>query len=107
MTLALGLVVLVGLGSRGSATSSPVSSDPVYKALLVDGRTLEGRIVSFNPGSIMLAGTDGAGAKEELSFSRLIKLTREVASPFAGSENSQAVMLPEGDCLMRVTVGAA
>ncbi len=33
--------------------------DPVFKALLIDGRRVSGRIVSLGPGAIKLASTDG------------------------------------------------
>ena len=37
------------------------------------------------------------GAKEELLLGRLVKLTREVPSSIAAWEDSQSVLLPEGD----------
>jgi len=99
------LVSVVGPIATAWAGSAPVSSDPLFHALLIDGRTLSGRIVSFEAGAITLATSEGA--KEELLLGRLVKLTREVPSSIAAWEDSQSVILPEGDRLMRVAVGSA
>src|SRR5262249_36469738 len=45
--------------------------------------------------------------KERLPLDRLVKLTHEPANPVPGWEESQAVLLPEGDRLMRTTIGSA
>ena len=99
---------LLGFGtSPGSAEpgSSPVSSDPIFKALLVDGRSPSGRIISFDADAITIETK--VGTKESLPLDRLVKLTREPVLPIPGWEESQAVLLPEGDRLMRAAIGTA
>src|SRR5215471_18989147 len=78
-------------GSRPpvAAGSSPVSSDPLFKALLIDGGTRSGRIVAFSAGAITIANREGA--KEELPINRLVKLTREGSPAFSAGEDAQAV----------------
>jgi hypothetical protein len=98
------VALLAGMSSPGLATAAPVSSDPVFKALLTDGGTLSGRIVSFGPKAITLATAEGA--THALPLNRLIKLTREVPIPFTPPERSQ-IVLPEGDCICRVNVGSS
>jgi len=103
---ALLIAVVGGLTSpvAGAGSAAPVSSDPVFKGLLLDGRTVSGRIVSLGPGAIRLASAEGA--EHELPLNRLIKLTREVPATFAPLDRSH-VILPDGDCLMRVVVGSS
>src|SRR5262249_33691893 len=96
---------VAGPGSIGFAGGSPVSSDPVFQALLTDGRTLSGRLVSFDAGGITLATEDGA--KEALPLGRLVKLTRDAAPAVPAWVDAQAVILAQGDRLMRVAVGTA
>ena len=78
--------------------------DPVFKALLVDGSTVSGRIMSLGPGAIKLAS--GEGPARELPLGRLIKLTRESSVAFPSLDRSH-VIFPEGDCLMRAVVGSS
>jgi len=98
------MALVAGLTPRlaGALSAAPVSSDPVFKGLLLDGRTVSGRIVSLGPGAIRLASAEGA--EHELALNRLIKLTREVPASLAPLDRSH-VLLPEGDCLMRALVG--
>jgi NPCBM/NEW2 domain len=102
----LGLALIVGIPSLGSEAleTRADSSDPVFKALLLDGRTLAGRIVSVGSGAITLVSAEGA--KHELSLEGLLKLTRESSASLAPLDRAH-VMLPEGDCLMRVVVGSS
>jgi hypothetical protein len=106
MALGLFVALVAGLTSSAAAADSiaPVSSDPVFKGLLVDGRMVAGRIVSLGPGAILLASAEGA--EHELALDRLIKLSREVPASSPPSDRSH-VLLPEGDCLMRVAVGSS
>ncbi len=100
------MVVSAGISSRGHAGSSSSLSqpDPVYNALLLDGRTVSGRIISLGPGAITLASAEGA--KHELPLDQVFKLTREIAAPPAPPDRS-VVVLPDGDCLMRVVISSA
>jgi hypothetical protein len=95
-------------GSRlpiaNAGSDVPVSSDPVFQGLLIDGRTVSGRIVAFGPGTIRLASAEGA--EHELRLDRLIKLSRDFPASLAPLDRAHAI-LPEGDCLMRVVVGAS
>jgi hypothetical protein len=93
-----------GGASALAATSSGAASDPVFKALLVDGSTVSGRIVSLGPGAIKLASAEGPA--RELPLGRLIKLTREYSVAFPSLDRSH-VIFPEGDCLMRAVVGSS
>jgi hypothetical protein len=96
------VALLVGLWSTAAAASSPVSSDPVFKALLIDGRTISGRIVSLGDDAITLAAAEGA--RHELSLKNLVKLTRDVPLPIAAADRAH-VLLPDGDRIMQVFVG--
>ena len=68
------------------------------------GGRQSGRLVSLGPGGDH-AGF-GGGAKHELPLERVFKLTREVAEPVAPLDRSM-VVLPDGDRLMRLTLGSA
>ena len=63
-----------------------------------------GGLVSLGPGVITLASAEGA--KHELPLDQVFKLTREFRGSVAAIDRSM-IVLPEGDCLMRVTVGTA
>src|SRR5262249_24690094 len=100
--------VQIGFGTPAAtarADALPMSTDPLFKATPTDGRVPSGRIVSFDPRAITIATKDGT--KEELPLERLVKLVPEVAPPVAVWEDAQAVVLPDGDRLMRVIVGSA
>src|SRR5579883_3227536 len=105
IALVAGAVCFSGPGSSVLAGGSPVSSDPVFQALLTDGRTLSGRLVSIDAGAITLVTQDGR--QEELPLGRLVKLTRDAAPAIPAWEDAQAVILAQGDRLMRVAVGTA
>jgi hypothetical protein len=79
-------------------------AEPVFHALLLDGRTESGRLVSLGPGAITLASEEGA--KHELPLDRVFKLTRDTSGSVAAVDRAM-IVLPEGDCLMRVTLGTA
>jgi NPCBM/NEW2 domain len=80
-----------------------VSSDPVFTALLVDGRTLAGRILSLGPSAIRIQSADGTS--QELPIERLVKLSRETSLPHPLPEFAH-VILPDGDRIMRVVLGS-
>ncbi len=81
-----------------------ISSDPIFKALLIDGQTVSGRLVFVGPGAIKLVSTDGA--RHELPLNRLIKLTREFSCGAAALDASH-VILPDGDRMMRVSIDSS
>jgi len=71
---------------------------------MVDGRTVSGRLLSLGPGAIKLEAA--AGAVHELPLHRLVKLTGEFPGSLPAPDRSH-VILPEGDCLMRVLIGSS
>ena len=100
-------VVLLGLicsRGHGGPSSTASQSDPVFTALLLDGRTVAGRVISLGPGAITLASAEGA--KHELPLDQVFKLARENPAAIAAPDRS-IVVLPEGDRLMRVVVNSA
>jgi NPCBM/NEW2 domain len=99
------LLVLALAGPTPGRDSSPEGSDPIFKALLIDGREVTGRIVSFADSKVTIAMKEGK--KEALSFDQLVKLTRESPGAIALGESSQAVLLGDGDRLMRASIGTA
>jgi hypothetical protein len=100
------LLIVLGVAGRTAAGDrSPDSSDPLFKAVSIDGRDVTGRIVALEDSKITVATEDGK--KEVLPFDRLVKLTRESPAAIQGGESTQAVLLGEGDRLMRASVGAA
>jgi hypothetical protein len=88
---------------RAAYPAAPASSDPVFTALLVDGRTVAGRITSLGPHAIRIQSADGAS--QELPLDRLVKLSRETSVPLPLPEFAH-VILPDGDRIMRVVIGA-
>ena len=102
---ALMLAFAVGFASAADPESSPMSSDPIFKAAMVDGKEYSGRIVSFAADAITIASNDGV--KEVLPLGRLVKLARQATPSATAREDSQAVILPEGDRLMRTAIGSA
>jgi hypothetical protein len=99
------LILLVIAGRAPAGDGLPDSSDPVFKALLTDGRDLTGRIASLGDSKVTIATK--AAKKEIVPFDRLVKLTRETPGAIAGGESTQAVLLGEGDRLMQASIGEA
>ena len=98
--------MLVGTVGRAAAPdSSPESADPGFTALLIDGRTTSGRILSFAESGITIATKDGKKALVPLD--RLVKVTRDTPAAISAGESNQAVILAEGDRLMHVAIGPA
>jgi hypothetical protein len=100
----MGLAVLIAPRALCGPTSMPAQPDPAFTAVLLDGRTTSGRLVSLGPGVITLASAEGA--RHELPLAKVFKLTREVSGSVAALDRSM-VVLPDGDRLMRVTLGSA
>src|SRR5579859_4925724 len=103
------LALAIALGSLGNALAadpqgqpgSTVPSDPVFKALRLDGSTVSGRISRLGPDEVSLAGD----METTLSMSSLVKLTRERVSPPYPPEGP-LVVFPVGDRL-RGVIGAS
>ena len=98
------VAVLVASSGSGGAAADPVQPDPTFTALSLDGRTTRGRLVSLGPGVITLASEEGA--RHELPLGTVFKITREAAGSVTAVDRSM-VVLPEGDRLTRVALGAA
>jgi hypothetical protein len=103
LAAAYSVLLFPGIGAGGSTAlaGAMVSSDPAFKALLIDGRAVSGRLVSLGPGAIKLMSTDGVA--HELPLNRLIKLTRDFSAVFPALDTSH-VILPDGDRIMRVSI---
>lgn len=99
------LLVLALCGTAAARDSSSDGSDPTFKALLIDGREVVGRIISFADSKVTVAMREAK--KESLPFNQLVKITRETPGAIAAGESSQAVLLGEGDRLMRASIGTA
>ncbi len=107
-TVAFALVLLVSdlRAAEPVPSGSPVPSDPIFTAHLVDGTTRSGRIHQIGPrGTIALVPEKGQ--EEELPLPRLLKLTRDgVALRLTPAEGS-VVLFPDGDRLYRTVIGPA
>ncbi len=97
------LTVAPGL-ARDDVPAPP--SDPVFVALLTDGTTESGRIrrLGAEAGVALVAGQD---AERAIPFERIVKLTREGASPPSKNEGGGIVLFPDGDRLAHCRIGAA
>jgi hypothetical protein len=77
----------------------------VFTALLVDGKTVSGRIRQFGAkGEVTLVPTEGL--EQVILPESLVKLSRDALSPSLTPEPS-AVLFPGGDRLYRTAIGAA
>ena len=90
------------LAARGGSQDGP---DATFRALTIDGREVSGRIVAFGDDEVTLAVKEGK--KEVLKFDRLVRLARESSTAIPAGENSQAVLLGDGDRLMRASIRGA
>jgi hypothetical protein len=97
----VGLPLAAAAGAAG--VYAPQSPEPTFIGLLVDGKTVTGKIAALSTRSVTLEDEDKA--REEVPVRSLVKLFRE---PQAGPRTVEGshVLLPDGDRLMRVVVGA-
>ena len=88
----------------GSVAGEPSSSttEPVFTGLRVDGKAVTGRITAITTDRITLASDENT--QEAVPLRSLVKLTRDPRVPM--QPEGSHVLLPEGDRLMRVIVGA-
>ncbi len=96
--------ILIATSALGAPSADRPQPDPSFTAQLLDGQTSRGRLVSLGPGVITLASEEGA--RHEFPLGKIFKLTREASGSVAAVDRSM-VVLPEGDRLTRVTLGAA
>lgn len=102
--LAVVAAAVAVFGTLARAGDAPVPSDPVFKAILIDSQAISGRIAALGPGSITLAIPEGA--PKVLEFNRLFKLTRDATDVLPAVSDRSLAVLPEGDVLARVNIGA-
>jgi len=111
LVLALGsLAVTPGLApgeDRVPSAGTTVPSDPTFTALLTDGSTASGQVrqirLGTEAGLILVNGQD---PDRMIPLDRLVKLTREGASPPLTNEGG-LVVFPDGDRLARSVIGPA
>ncbi|MGC8639296.1 MAG: NPCBM/NEW2 domain-containing protein [Isosphaeraceae bacterium] len=97
------LWIVAGLSGQAGADNPSLPTDPVFTGLRTDGKTTSGRIVAISGDTISLENE--AGSREALPLRSLVKLCREPRAANRAIEGSH-VLLPDGDRLMRVVVGA-
>jgi hypothetical protein len=85
---------------------SPVPSDPVFHAHLIDGTTFAGRIHQIGPGGA-ISLVPNQGPEQVVPADRLLKLTREGPPPYSTGVEGSLVLFPEGDRLYRTVIGSA
>jgi len=103
VSLAIGLAPALGGDDvpRPPGAAAPVPSDPSFKALLTDGKTVSGQVrrLSEKDGLTLVSEQ---GEDRLVPFSNLVKLTREGAWPPSIAEGGEIVVFPDGD---RITHG--
>ena len=106
IALSLGLAPVLALAGDDPprATGVAVPSDPVFTALLTDGTTVAGQIRRLGEKEGLTLATD-QGEDRPVPFDRLVKLTREGASPPTNAEGGEIVLFPDGDRIVRCKVG--
>ncbi len=96
------IIAVLSSCARGGSQDGP---DAVFLAKTIDGHEIAGRIIAFGDQEVTLAVKDGK--KESLRFDRLVRLARESMVGIPAGENSQAVLLGDGDRLMRASIRGA
>jgi NPCBM/NEW2 domain len=103
----LGILAAVSL-SAADEPGQGVPSDPMFRALKVDGTSVTGRLRGIDAaGSVMLA-VDDKERIETLPRGVLVKLTREGSTPPPSAEGGRTVLIfPDGDRLSRCVIASA
>jgi hypothetical protein len=100
--LAIGLTsTLAGAPALGG---DPVPSDPVFTATLTDGSTVSGQVRRLGEKDGVTLASE-SGDERSVPLDRLVKLTRDGASPPTAAEGDEIVLFPDGDRIMRCKVG--
>jgi hypothetical protein len=107
--MATAIVLLLVSTARGAdpvPSGSPVPSDPIFTAYLIDGTTRSGRIHQIGPqGAIALVPEQGQ--EVVLPLSSLLKLTRDGSVLRLTPGEGSVVLFPDGDRLHRTVIGPA
>ena len=106
------LLALTLLALADDPPGATVPSDPAFVATLTDGTTETGRIrrLGLAPGEGAGAGVTlvgGDDVEHAIPLARLVKLTRDGASPPAKLEGGGVVVFPDGDRLAHCRIGSA
>jgi len=103
VALALAASTLLPGPAPDDGAASPVPSDPVFTALLIDGSTASGQIRQLGlKEGLVLVNADSPD--RTIPIASLVKLTREGASPPLTNEGG-LVIFPDGDRLARCVIG--
>ncbi|MFO0891055.1 MAG: NPCBM/NEW2 domain-containing protein [Isosphaeraceae bacterium] len=94
------IFVLPVLGGA-AAEDPPLTSEPVFTALKVDGGTYSGRLAAI--GADRIALVSDKEERQELPLRSLVKLTRAIRPSVEGPAGSHHVFLGDGDRVMRAT----
>ena len=107
IALALALFAATRPGDdRPGAPGATTPSDPAFVALLTDGTTESGQVRRLGAaGGVTLAGP--GDSERTIPTDRLVKLTREGASPPSKVEGGGVVVFPDGDRLAHCRIGVA
>lgn len=103
--LALGALIFGLAAADPLPPDPPVPSDPVFSALLLDGKTVSGRIRQIAQNGDVTLVTTG-GPEQTIVFGQLLKLTREGLLPPLSPEGP-IVLFAGGDRLYRAVIGPA
>ena len=106
LALALGVGPALAVDDGPPTAPASIPSDPVFAALLTDGSTVSGRLRNLGEkdGATLVAES---GEERKIPLDRLVKLTRDGASPPSTTEGGDIILFPDGDRLLRCKVGKA
>jgi hypothetical protein len=100
----LAALTFAGADEPGQA----VPSDPMFRALKLDGTSVTGRLRSLDTAGGLTLAVDEKERIETLPRGGLVKLTREGSTPLPTVEGGRAILIfPDGDRLCRCVIASA
>jgi hypothetical protein len=93
-------------GAEPVPPGSPVPSDPIFTAYLLDGTTRSGRIHQIGP-QAQIALVPERGPEVLLPLAQLLKLTRDRSTLRLTPSEGSVVLFPDGDRLCKAVIGPA
>jgi hypothetical protein len=100
----LAAISIVAADEPGQA----VPSDPMFRALKLDGTSVTGRLRSLDAAGGVSLAVDDKERIESLPRGDLVKLTREGSTPPPSAEGGRAILVfPDGDRLCRCVIASA